>query len=297
MHHEQLDIDIHTARQLVHSQFPQYRNDEVVRVESSGTDNHIFRIGSKLVARFPIRGTDVDLCLKRLRSEVSAMRELHRVCPFPTSQPIGLGQPSAFYPMPWAIQTWIEGEVATPTIVSGSTAFAYDLVHLVSALRQADVAGRVFDGSGRGGSIAGHDAWMEECLVKSEGHLDVILLRKMWAKFRELPASGPDVMSHRDLTPANLLIDADRIVGVLDGGSFGPADRSLDYVVAWHLLDDERREVFRNALQIDELDWKRGAAWAFQQAMGLVWYYHTSNPAMSALGHSTISRLLCASPV
>jgi hypothetical protein len=26
--------------------------------------------------------------------------------------------------------------------------------------------------------------------------------------------------------------------------------------------------------------------------MGLVWYYHRTNPAMSALGHSTISRIL-----
>jgi hypothetical protein len=26
--------------------------------------------------------------------------------------------------------------------------------------------------------------------------------------------------------------------------------------------------------------------------MGLVWYYHRTNPAMSALGRSTISRIL-----
>lgn len=36
----------------------------------------------------------------------------------------------------------------------------------------------------------------------------------------------------------------------------------------------------------------RRAPWAFQQAMELGWYYAESNPAMSALGISTVSRLL-----
>jgi hypothetical protein len=33
-------------------------------------------------------------------------------------------------------------------------------------------------------------------------------------------------------------------------------------------------------------------AWAFQQAMGLVWYYVESNPFMSRLGRRTIGRIL-----
>nr|WP_280945052.1 phosphotransferase [Mesorhizobium loti] len=107
-----------------------------------------------------------------------------------------------------------------------------------------------------------------------------------------MPSPEPVVMSHRDLIPANLLVQSGRLVGVLDGGSFGPADPSLDLVVAWHLLDRERRATFRRHLQVEDLWWKRGAAWAFQQAMGLVWYYRRTNPAMSELGRSTISRIL-----
>ena len=99
-------------------------------------------------------------------------------------------------------------------------------------------------------------------------------------------------MSHKDLIPANILVQGERLIGVLDGGSFGPADPSLDLVVAWHLLDRQRRSVFRDTIQADELEWKRGAAWAFQQAMGLVWYYRITNPTMNALGRSTILRLL-----
>ena len=36
-------------------------------------------------------------------------------------------------------------------------------------------------------------------------------------------------------------------------------------------------------LACGDLEWWRGAAWAFQQAMGLVWYYRETNPGMSAL--------------
>jgi hypothetical protein len=37
-------------------------------------------------------------------------------------------------------------------------------------------------------------------------------------------------------------------------------------------------------------------AWAFQQAMGLVWYYARSNPAMSRFGQRTLLRLTRALP-
>lgn len=99
-------------------------------------------------------------------------------------------------------------------------------------------------------------------------------------------------MSHRDLIPANLLVKGEHLIGVLDAGRFRPADPALDLVAAWHLLDRERREIVRHQLGSDEVEWKRGAAWAFQQAMGLVWHYEDTNPGMSALGRSTLRRLL-----
>ena len=173
-----------------------------------------------------------------------------------------------------------------------STAFARDIANLIASLRSADTQGRPFDGQGRGGTLPDHDAWMEVCLKNSDDLLDVPRLRRMWARLRELPPSGPVIMSHRDLIPGNLLVQGERLVGVLDAGSFGPADPALDLVAAWHLLDRERGEIVRRHLGSGEVEWKRGAGWAFQQAMGLVWYYERTNPSMSALGRSTLSRLV-----
>jgi aminoglycoside phosphotransferase (APT) family kinase protein len=99
-------------------------------------------------------------------------------------------------------------------------------------------------------------------------------------------------MTHGDLTPGNVLVGGGRLVGILDAGGLGAADPALDLVSAWHLLDVGARESLREDLQCDELEWERGKAWALQQAMGAVWYYESSNPAMSRMGRTTIDRIL-----
>lgn len=292
MHDDQVPIDADIVRAMVVDQFPEYRDQPIERIRSTGTDNAIFRIGSGVAARIPLRAMKPAECAKMLRREAAAMTEFARHSPFATPRPLGLGQPVALYPMPWAVQSWIEGEVATPNGLATSRAFALDIANLIAALRAADTQGRRFDGQGRGGNLPDHDDWMDVCFRNSEGLLDVARLRRMWARLRELPPSGPDVMNHRDLIPANLLVHGEHLVGVLDAGSFGPADPALDLVAAWHLLDRDRREIVRSQLGSGEVEWKRGAAWAFQQAMGLVWYYERTNPGMSALGRNTLTRLL-----
>ena len=104
-------------------------------------------------------------------------------------------------------------------------------------------------------------------------------------------------MTHGDLIPGNVLVDGGRLAGVIDVGGFGPADPALDLVGAWHLLDDQPRQALRDDLGCSDLEWARGLAWAFEQAMGVVWYYVSSNPHMSRMGHRTLERILRAWPV
>ncbi|MCR2815302.1 phosphotransferase [Microbacterium jiangjiandongii] len=61
-------------------------------------------------------------------------------------------------------------------------------------------------------------------------------LRVLWTRFRQLPPAAPEVMTHGDLTPGNLLVAGDRLVGVRDGGGFAPADRALDLSTLDRLL-------------------------------------------------------------
>jgi len=278
-------MDVATARTLVAEQFPNWADLPLVIADGRGTVNTILRIGSELAARFPL------LPGAPLEAEASASVELAVASPVPTPQPVALGRPGHGYPFAWSVQTWLPGSIATPTALAESRVFAEDLAGLITSLRGADTGGRVFAGSGRGGVLTDHDGWMETCFRESEGLLDVPRLRRIWARLRLLPREGADVMSHGDLTPANILVAGDRLVGVLDGGGFGPADPALDLVAGWHLLDAEARQVFRAAVGCDDLQWERGTAWAFEQAMGLVWYYRDTNPWMSALGRCTLARI------
>ncbi|RKR91942.1 aminoglycoside phosphotransferase (APT) family kinase protein [Micromonospora pisi] len=293
MHANQLTVTVDIARALVVEQFPAWADLPIRAVAAHGTVNALFRIGDRLAARFPIEPGEVGAKLRWLESEAEAARELFGRTRFPTPEPVALGRPGNGYPLPWSVQTWVPGTVATDADPGGSVGFAHDLAEFVEGVRAIDTQGRTFAGSGRGGELTSHDEWMETCFSHSGRLLDVPRLRRMWSGLRRAPRpTQEDVMTHGDLIPGNVLVTQGRLAGVIDVGGLGPADAALDLVGAWHLLEAGPRRVFRERLECDDREWERGRGWAFAQAMGLVWYYVESNPTMSALGRRTLDRLL-----
>jgi aminoglycoside phosphotransferase (APT) family kinase protein len=284
------------VRDLVADQFPAWATLSIAPVTSEGTVNAIFRIGDGLAARFPLQPGDVDATRQWLRSEADAARTLLSHSRFPVPEPVAIGEPGSGYPLPWSVQTWLPGTTASQRDPSASTGFAHDLAEFIEEVRAIDVCGRAFAGTGRGGDLRAHDEWMQVCMKQSEQLLDVARLRRVWARLRTLPRESPDVMSHGDLIPGNVLVSNERLAGILDVGGLGPADPALDLVGAWHLLDTGPRRLFREVLRCDELEWERGKAWAFEQALGAAWYYAQSNPAMSRMGQRTLERILADEP-
>ncbi|MGF1645547.1 MAG: aminoglycoside phosphotransferase family protein [Kineosporiaceae bacterium] len=294
MHPDQLDIRDATVTALVADQFPAWADRPLRRVAGDGTVNAVFRLGEDLSVRLPLRAEDPGAVRRWLESEAAACRELAAGCPFPAPVPVALGEPGHGYPLPWAVQTWLPGRDATVEDPGGSDAFADDLALLLTNLRAMDTRGRRFAGRGRGGDLTTHDDWVEECLGRSEGLLDVPRSRDLWTSLRTLPRPDRDAMCHSDLVPGNVLVRDGRLAGVLDGGGFGPADPALDLVSAWHLLDAGPRERLRRGLGCGDVEWGRGMAWALVQALGLAWYYRESNPGLARTGRRTIVRLLAA---
>lgn len=292
MHEGQLLVTADMVRDLVGGQFPEHARLPIEPVHSEGTVNAIFRIGEQLAARFPLEPKDVDTTRQWLRREANAARELLAHTRVPVPEPVAIGEPGAGYPLPWSIQTWVPGTTASETDASTSGPFAHDLAEFIQQVRTIDVAGRTFTGDGRGGDLRSHDSWMETCFDKSTGLVEVPQLRRVWARLRQLPRNSPDVMTHGDLIPGNVLVSEGRLAGILDVGGLGPADPALDLVGAWHLLDTDRRQLLRDDLECDDLEWERGKAWALQQAMGAIWYYIDSNPPMHRMGRRTLERIL-----
>jgi aminoglycoside phosphotransferase (APT) family kinase protein len=294
MHPGQLSVSPATVRTLLAEQFPQWQHLHVEAVSSAGTVNAIFRIGDQFVARFPlIRDDSVAAMRDRLQREAAAAEELIGRTPFATPRPTAIGEPGAGYPLPWAINTWLPGQPGTADNCSESNSFAIDLGDFIIAVRAIDTRGRTYDGNGRGGDLFSHDEWMQDCLTYSEGLLDIPTLRSIWAEMRDLPrGDAPDVVNHGDLIPPNILVADGRLVGVLDVGGLCAADPALDLVSAWHLLDTQRRQLLKDHVGCDEAEWQRGRAWAFQQALGAVWYYVDSSPTMSAGCRRTLERIV-----
>lgn len=297
MHPGQLLLTAAQVRLLVDQQFPGWRHLPVQPLPSQGTVNALFRLGKRLVARFPLVPGDVDVVRAQLESEARAARELLGRTRFPTPEPVALGRPGPGCPSPWSVQTWLPGAAATPDEPAGSTAFAHDLAEFIHGVRAVPTRDRTFSGPGRGGHLPDHDTWVAACLDRSLALVDTEPLRRLWARLRTLPPSpGGDAMTHGDLIPGNVLVAGGRLAGVIDVGGLGPADPALDLVAGWHLLDSGRRQVLRSDLGSSDLEWARGAAWALEQALGAVWYYVDSNPAMSSMGRRTLQRIVADPP-
>ena len=292
MHDDELVVDVVVVRELIRVQLPQWAHLPVGALQTAATVNAIFRVGDELTARFLLRAAAPAAVREELLREATAAQEFAAVSPVPSPRPVALGAPGPGYPLPWSVQSWLPGTDGVSEDPGGSHAFAEDLGRLLLRLRRADTRGRRFSGAGRGGHLADHEEWMTLCFARSQGLVDVPRLRALWDRLRDLPEVDRDVMCHGDLTPPNVLVGSGRLVGVLDVGGFAPADPALDLVSAWHLLDTGPRETLRRAVECGEVQWQRGMAWALQQAMGLVWYYATTNPTMSGWGQRTLDRLL-----
>ncbi|MET9270956.1 aminoglycoside phosphotransferase family protein [Kribbella sp. NPDC003557] len=292
MHEGQLDVTVELVARLVEEQFPQWSGLAIRAVPSHGTVNAVFRIGDELAARLPIQPGDAAAVRQELEDEAEAARRLHAMSPYPTPEPVAIGAPAAGYPLPWAVQTWVDGTIAYDADVAGSAAFAEDLARFVLALRAQPTEGRVFTGPWRGGVLTSQDEWVAECLERSRGMIDVDNLTRMWADLRTTPRTEPDAWTHRDLMPGNLLAKDGRLAGVIDVGMFTVSDPAMDLQPAWNLLDPTARAAFRTALGSDDAEWRRGMGWSFAQAVGCLWYYVETNPVMSRTAHHTLTALL-----
>jgi aminoglycoside phosphotransferase (APT) family kinase protein len=81
---------------------------------------------------------------QELETEAQASAEFARHSPFPAPRPAAIGAPGSGYPLPWSVQTWLSGTVASG---SGSGKLAGDLAELIMALRAVSAGGRRFTGT------------------------------------------------------------------------------------------------------------------------------------------------------
>ena len=99
----------------------------------------------------------------------------------------------------------------------------------------------------------------------------------MWEEALAAPAHlGPAVWVHGDLE-GNCLVRDGRLAGLVDWGSACAGDPAVDVQVVWStLFTEQSREVFLDALEIDDATLARSRGAAINQACAALPYYlHT----------------------
>ncbi|MBB5894225.1 aminoglycoside phosphotransferase family protein [Kutzneria kofuensis] len=289
MHADEIDTSPALVRRLVAAQFPQWADLPIERVESSGTDNAMYRLGEDLAVRLPRIPRTVDY----LRREQHWPTVLAPQLPVEVPVPVALGEPGEGFPLPWTVLRWIPGRNPVVGSLDDAEALALDLAEFIQALRKIDPTGGPDQNRGVPLGSPGRDSATREAIAQLHDDIDTTRALSLWERAITLPewSAGP-TWSHGDLSPGNVLIRDGRLSAVIDFGGAGVGDPTVDLVVAWNLLPADARDVFRRALDVDDDTWFRGAAWALSIALIQLPYYRDTNPGLVANSRHVINEVL-----
>jgi aminoglycoside phosphotransferase (APT) family kinase protein len=271
MHADELEIDEPLVRRLLAEQFPDWDSLPLRRVEPSGTDHAIFRLGDELSVRLP----RVDGPTEPEGREFIWLPKLAPLLPVEVPVPVAQGRPNGSYPWFWQVHTWVGGETV-PIETIDTVQVARDLCVLLEALQRVDSAGAPL---GRGIPLAERDEEVRHWLTRFAGDPRV---RHEWERALAAPAwQEPAVWTHGDLDARNWLIRDRRISGVIDWSLMGVGDPACDLMVAWKLHSSAARDALREELSADEATWERARGWVLSQAVAILAYYTpTNNPSL-----------------
>jgi aminoglycoside phosphotransferase (APT) family kinase protein len=289
MHDDEVDIGVDLVRRLLAAQFPRWAYLRVEPVASAGTDNAIYRLGGDMAVRLPripVAADDVD-------TEQRWLPRLAPRLPLAIPVPLGRGAPGEGYPYPWSVYRWLDGETVADGAGLDLPGAAVRLGRFVAALRR-------FDGTGgpasfRGGPLSTHDDSVRAAIrdLGADGTVDGDLAIRAWQSALLLPAwQGAPVWVHADLHPGNLLARAGRLSAVIDFGGLGVGDPACDMLIAWTLLCERTRELFREQAAVDDATWARGRGWGLYFGLGAEHHYRLSNPVLAAVGRHAMAQAL-----
>jgi aminoglycoside phosphotransferase (APT) family kinase protein len=283
MHEHELDFDVPLVRGLLADQAPAYAELPLRRVASGGTENAVFRLGGDLAVRLPLHRDAVSGLLKETRWLPVVAPHLSLEVP----EIVAVGEPDADYPFPWTMVRWLSGDDALRQPLRSLRDTAVTLGAFVTELQAIDMTDAPAPGSegfSRGGPLAEQGAGFEGALARCEGLLDPVRTREVWEDALSAPDwDGPPVWLHADLLPSNLLVREGRLVGVLDFGAMATGDPAYDLTCAWHVLDRDSREAFRDAVAPDEASWRRARGLVVNGAVNALPYYLHTNPSLVAI--------------
>ena len=277
LHDDEVPVDEVLASGLIAAQFPDLAEHPLRIVEPWGTANAVWRVGDDLVARFP-----------RYPGSARQPSRDHRVLPMLAAhlsvsvpEAVAVGRPDLGYPFEWSLHGWIEGEPAEPAVASASTdpnAFALDLALAIAELQRVPIDDAP-SARNRARPLAAYDDETRGWIARAADVVDAAAALAVWDDAVAAPPHpGPPVWVHGDLE-GNCLATGGRLAGLVDWGSACVGDPAVDIQVAWSpLFDNDSRERFLAALDVDDATIRRARGAAINQACAAFAYYLDTYP-------------------
>ncbi|APU15026.1 MULTISPECIES: aminoglycoside phosphotransferase family protein [Actinoalloteichus] len=267
------DPEIEITAELVHALLEDQHPDLaglVIREVAGGWDNHMWRLGDELAVRMPRTEHAPDL----QRKECRWLPVLAPRLPLPVPAPERIGEPSALFPRPWAVMTWVPGEPLDCVSISRDDHAADALAGFLRALHR-EAPAEAPASSDRGAHPKNCTDGFEEfvhAIAPGGVTADIRAVRAVWGDAVAAPEwEGPPVWLHGDLHPANVVVSDGTLSGVVDFGSMFAGDPAWDLAAAWVLLPAGAAERFFEVYaQADEATIRRARGLAALKSLFLI---------------------------
>ena len=284
----EVQIDEPLIRKLLADQFKELAALPLSFVEE-GYDNATWRLGTELAARIPRR----SIAAQFIRSEQQWLGELGPGLPLPVSVPLHIGVPTPYYPWPWSIVPWFEGQPAD--LSPPSAAAAIPLADFMKALHKPAPADAPYN-EFRAVPLSEREPFLTERFERLKAKTDYITkdLETLWRTAVEAPIDIPPTWIHGDLHARNVLTKDGALTAVIDWGDLTSGDRATDLASIWMLLDGTkaRTEAIRAVGPLSNATWVRAKGWAISFGVLLLDSGLIDNERHAEMGRQTLARVL-----
>jgi aminoglycoside phosphotransferase (APT) family kinase protein len=289
MHENELNIDVQLVYELLKNQCPHWAKLPLKTIMSSGTDNALFRLGSKYVVRLP----RLDGATENINKECEWLPKIAPFLKKPISEPVFKGQPDKSYPFLWTVTKWNKGNNPHFEQEKEYELLAKDLAIFLNEFHAMKLPNGPFSRRGVPLNKPALDMETRKAIGELETEINIQSVTSLWDKLSNIPYwPNEPVWIHGDLLPGNILVQNNRLCAVIDFSDVGIGDPACDLVIAWCLFNARSRNIFReNLVNIDNNTWERSRGWALSIALILLPYYKISNPVLATLARQMIKNI------
>lgn len=285
----EVDVDVALVERLLKAQHPDLAGLPMA-IAANGWDNAMVRLGDDLAVRVPRRAVAAAL----IEHEQLALPRIADRLPITVPLPVRAGRPTAFFPWPWSVVPWIEGEPATLITPERRDAWGAELADVMIALHQPADSDAPHNPVRGTGPQQRAETFFERLRTHDIARADE--LRAVFERGVEAaPFAGRPVWVHGDPHPHNLIVREADLVAVVDFGDVTAGDPASDLATAWLTFTPAGRDAFTRrytaATGTDAATWDRARAWAAHLACVLL-AHNDDAPALAAIGRHTVEQVL-----